>query len=39
MWQPLLDRLADTFHLVAPDYPGFGHSDGSAAEDASRVLG
>jgi pimeloyl-ACP methyl ester carboxylesterase len=27
MWQPLLDRLADTFHLVAPDYPGFGHSD------------
>ena len=32
MWQPLLDRLADTFHLVAPDYPGFGHSDGSAAE-------
>ena len=27
MWQPLLDRLADTFHLIAPDYPGFGHSD------------
>jgi pimeloyl-ACP methyl ester carboxylesterase len=27
MWQPLLDRLADAFHLVAPDYPGFGHSD------------
>ena len=27
MWQPLLDRLADRFHLVAPDYPGFGHSD------------
>ena len=27
MWQPLFDRLADTFHLVAPDYPGFGHSD------------
>jgi pimeloyl-ACP methyl ester carboxylesterase len=27
MWQPLLDRLADTFRLVAPDYPGFGHSD------------
>jgi alpha-beta hydrolase superfamily lysophospholipase len=26
MWQPLLDRLADRFHLVAPDYPGFGHS-------------
>ena len=27
MWQPLLDRLAGRFHLVAPDYPGFGHSD------------
>jgi pimeloyl-ACP methyl ester carboxylesterase len=27
MWQPLLDRLAGQFHLVAPDYPGFGHSD------------
>lgn len=26
MWQPLLDRLADRFHLLAPDYPGFGHS-------------
>jgi pimeloyl-ACP methyl ester carboxylesterase len=27
MYEPLFDRLADTFHLVAPDYPGFGHSD------------
>jgi pimeloyl-ACP methyl ester carboxylesterase len=27
MFQPLLTRLADNFHLVAPDYPGFGHSD------------
>jgi len=27
MWEPLLTRLADAFHLVAPDYPGFGHSD------------
>ena len=27
MWQPLLDGLAGLFHLVAPDYPGFGHSD------------
>ena len=26
-WEPLLTRLADEFHLVAPDYPGFGHSD------------
>jgi pimeloyl-ACP methyl ester carboxylesterase len=27
MYEPLLTRLADRFHLVAPDYPGFGHSD------------
>ena len=27
MFQPLLTRLADTYHMVAPDYPGFGHSD------------
>jgi pimeloyl-ACP methyl ester carboxylesterase len=27
MWQPLLDRLAGPFRLIAPDYPGFGHSD------------
>jgi pimeloyl-ACP methyl ester carboxylesterase len=27
MFQPLLTRLAANYHLVAPDYPGFGHSD------------
>jgi pimeloyl-ACP methyl ester carboxylesterase len=27
MFQPLLTRLADQYHLIAPDYPGFGHSD------------
>ena len=27
MFQPLLTRLADRYHLLAPDYPGFGHSD------------
>src|ERR1700730_8295203 len=27
IFQPLLTRLADNYHLVAPDYPGFGHSD------------
>jgi pimeloyl-ACP methyl ester carboxylesterase len=27
MFQPLLSRLSDKYHLVAPDYPGFGHSD------------
>jgi pimeloyl-ACP methyl ester carboxylesterase len=27
MFQPLLTRLANKVHLIAPDYPGFGHSD------------
>ena len=27
MFQPLLARLAGSYHLIAPDYPGFGHSD------------
>jgi pimeloyl-ACP methyl ester carboxylesterase len=27
MFEPLFARLAGSFHLVAPDYPGFGHSD------------
>jgi pimeloyl-ACP methyl ester carboxylesterase len=26
MWQPLLPLLADKYHLIAPDYPGFGNS-------------
>ena len=27
MSEPLFTRLSDRYHLVAPDYPGFGHSD------------
>jgi pimeloyl-ACP methyl ester carboxylesterase len=27
MFEPLISRLSDHYHLVAPDYPGFGHSD------------
>jgi pimeloyl-ACP methyl ester carboxylesterase len=26
MYEPLLTRLSDRYRLVAPDYPGFGHS-------------
>lgn len=33
MFQPLFVRLADQYHLIAPDYPGFGHSD---APDARK---
>ncbi len=27
MFEPLFTRLSSRYHLVAPDYPGFGHSD------------
>jgi pimeloyl-ACP methyl ester carboxylesterase len=27
MFAPLFARLSDRYHLIAPDYPGFGHSD------------
>jgi pimeloyl-ACP methyl ester carboxylesterase len=27
MFEPLFVRLSDRYHLVAPDYPGFGHSE------------
>ncbi|OPX11019.1 alpha/beta hydrolase [Mycobacterium sp. AT1] len=27
MFEPLLSRLTDRFHLIAPDLPGFGNSD------------
>ncbi len=27
MYRELIERLAHRFHVIAPDYPGFGHSD------------
>jgi pimeloyl-ACP methyl ester carboxylesterase len=27
MFEPLIRRLSDRYHLIAPDYPGFGPSD------------
>lgn len=27
MFEPLLRSLSDRYHMIAPDYPGFGHSD------------
>jgi pimeloyl-ACP methyl ester carboxylesterase len=32
MYEPLLTRLSDRYRLVAPDYPGFGHSDAPDAK-------
>jgi len=27
MFDPFFAQLSDRYHLIAPDYPGFGHSD------------
>src|SRR5260370_7342805 len=27
MFEPLFTQLSDHYHLIAPDYPGFGHRD------------
>lgn len=32
MFRELIERLADRFHLIAPDYPGFGHSGAPSPE-------
>ncbi len=33
MFESLFSRLGGQFHLVAPDYPGFGHSDAPAPKE------
>jgi len=38
MFEPLLTRLAREFHMVAPDYPGFGHSDWPSPEKFSYTF-
>ena len=38
MFEPLFARLADRYHLVAPDYPGFGHSDWPDAKKFSYTF-
>lgn len=32
MFTNLLNKLKDRFHLIAPDYPGFGNSDAPAPD-------
>jgi pimeloyl-ACP methyl ester carboxylesterase len=46
MWEPLLPLLADKYHLVAPDYPGFGNSGAPSPssfeytfDNLARVMG
>src|SRR5258706_11852475 len=38
MFEPLLARLAGQFHMVAPDYPGFGHSDAPSPKEFSYTF-
>jgi pimeloyl-ACP methyl ester carboxylesterase len=38
MFRDLMERLSDRFHLIAPDYPGFGHSDAPAPEAFSYTF-
>jgi pimeloyl-ACP methyl ester carboxylesterase len=38
MFEPLLVRLSDRYHLVAPDYPGYGHSDWPSPKEFSYTF-
>jgi pimeloyl-ACP methyl ester carboxylesterase len=33
MFEPLLTRLSAHYHLIAPDYPGFGYSDAPSSKE------
>ena len=33
MFEPLFPLLCDSYHLIAPDYVGFGHSDAPTPEE------
>lgn len=38
MFNPLFLRLSNQFHLIAPDYPGFGHSDWPNSKEFSYTF-
>lgn len=38
MYRELMDRLADQFHVIAPDYPGFGYSDAPSTQAFSYTF-
>src|SRR5712671_995176 len=38
MYEPMLTRVSAHYHLVAPDYPGFGHSDAPGAKAFSYTF-
>ena len=38
MFRNLIPALADRYHLVAPDYPGFGHSSAPSVDQFSYTF-
>ena len=38
MYRDLIARLSDKFHLIAPDYPGFGYSDAPSPQEFSYTF-
>lgn len=38
MFATLIPLLSDRFHLIAPDYPGFGHSDAPSPDEFSYTF-
>lgn len=38
MYRELIERLAHRFHVIAPDYPGFGHSDAPSVVEFSYTF-
>jgi pimeloyl-ACP methyl ester carboxylesterase len=38
MWDRLIPHLADRYHIIAPDYPGFGHSDAPSPDRFSYTF-
>src|SRR5438105_15798836 len=38
MFRNLIPALADRYHLIAPDYPGFGHSSAPSVDQFSYTF-
>jgi len=36
-WEPVIERLADRFRLIAPDFRGFGESDNPNPEPTDQA--
>ena len=38
MYRDLINNLAEDYHLIAPDFPGFGHSDSPSIFDYLSLI-